>query len=149
MTTLATRLADTAAGTFGEEAAVWLLDQHGHWLPELERCGLIREVPAQGWTATVISGGIGRGMGLIGTASEWQVLNIAMALYRDESTQFVSLTSLDSGNRLLALHAIAWAMGGRAYADGLGLLARDLECRGCGYDPRNEHMTGHHPRCPA
>ena len=132
-TTLAARLAATAAGTWGEEAAVWLLDQHRHWLPELQRCGLIREQPtAGGGTATVIHGIVGMTNGLIGTPSEWQVLDLAMALYRSNTTPLFNLTSLDEGNRRLVLHAVAWTAGGRDWAESLRLVPQPtFECEVC------------------
>jgi hypothetical protein len=121
---LATRLADTAAGTWGEEAAIWLLVQHGHWLPELERCGHIRQVPANGWTATIIDGYVGDDSYLIGTPSEGQVLDIAMALYRGETqTSLSRLTSLDEQNKRLVLYALAWAAGGRDWANSLRFIS--------------------------
>jgi hypothetical protein len=123
-TTLADRLAATAAGTWGEEAAIWLLDTHGHWLPELERCGHIHTQPANWPSATVIDGYVGDDHHLIGTPSEGQVLDIAMALYRgDTQTSLGQLTSLDEQNRRLILHAVAWAAGGRHWADSLNLTA--------------------------
>jgi hypothetical protein len=119
---LADRLAATAAGTWGEEAAIWLLDTHGHWLPELDRCGHIHTQAANGWTATVIDDYVGDDHYLIGTPSEGQVLDIAMALYRGEThTSLSGLTSLDEQNRRLVLHAVAWAAGGRRWADSLNL----------------------------
>lgn len=125
MTDLAQRLADTAAGTWGEEAAIWLLDIHDHWLRELERCGFIAKV--RGGTATIVrfrAIDIER-TNLIGTRSEWQVLKVAADLAGKPIDDWFAkdLNSLDERNRRLVLHAIAWTAGGRAYADQLGLLA--------------------------
>ncbi|PBC71555.1 hypothetical protein BX265_6165 [Streptomyces sp. TLI_235] len=130
MSDLAQRLADTATGTWGEEASTWLLDIHDHWIPELDRCGLIRQQPtASGDTATTINWAINTNQTpLIGTQSEWQILRVAADLagkpIDDWFTQ--DLTSLDHENKRLALHATAWASGGRAFADSLGLLATQL-----------------------
>lgn len=124
MTDLAQRLADTAAGTWGEEAAIWLLDMHDHWLPELDRCGFIAKVRAG--TQTVIRFGAIHTdrTELIGTRSEWQVLKTAADLAGKPIDDWFAqdLTSLDEANRRLVLHAIAWTAGGRAWADQLGLV---------------------------
>lgn len=121
---LTEQLTRTAAGAWGEEAAIWLLATHGHWLPELQRCGLIRNQSMNnGGTATVIRGLAGKTSGLIGTTSEWQVLDLAMGLYRSNGTPLFNLNSLDEQNRRLVLHAIAWASGGRAWAESLSLVA--------------------------
>ncbi len=129
-TSLVDRLAATAAGTWGEEAAIWLLNTHGHWLPELDRCGHIHTQPANGWTATLIDDYVGDDHYLISTPSEGQVLDIAMALYRGKTqTSLSGLTTLDEQNRRMVLHAIAWAAGGRHWADQLGLLASTTQER--------------------
>ncbi|PBC80137.1 hypothetical protein BX265_4973 [Streptomyces sp. TLI_235] len=129
MSDLAQRLADTAAGTWGEEASAWLLDIQDHWIPELDRCGLIRQQPmAGGGTATTINWAINTNQTpLIGTQSEWQILRVAADLVGKPIDDWFAqdLTSLDEPNRRLVLHAIAWAAGGRAFADQLGLLAPD------------------------
>lgn len=115
--TLAELLAATAAGTWGAEAAIWLLDQHGHWLPELDRLGLIR-IDSTGFS--FIRWDEFAGVRPIATGSEIQVLNVARALaLADGASTFRNLASLDEQNRRLVLHAIAWGMGGRAWADTL------------------------------
>ena len=133
-TDLADRLAATAAGTWGEEAAVWLLAEHAHWLPELERCELIDTVPwgGTGEMATIVNWervNVTTSK-LVGTQSEWRVLRIAGALGGAQPTQMYDLTSLDEDNRRLVLHAVAWAAGGRDWAKSLGLL-RGLRCGTC------------------
>jgi hypothetical protein len=113
------RLTATAAGTWSQEAAIWLLDQHGHWLPELERCGLIRDVTGSISLDTIIEGSIVEASGLIGTESEWQVLGVALALYRGDAIAAClrNLASLDEHNVRLVLHAIAWSARGKTWAD--------------------------------
>lgn len=139
-TDLADRLAATAAGSWSEEAAVWLLTEHGHWLPELERCGLIDTVPwgvsdematSVNWERVNVTTGE-----LVGTMSEWRVLRIAGALGGAQSTQMYDLASLDETNRRLVLHAVAWAAGGLAWAKSLGL-TRGLHCGTC-----HRNLTG-------
>lgn len=151
---LTERLAATAAGTWGEEAAVWLLAEHSHWLPELERCGLIDEMPmAGGGTATVVRFGAinPERTPMVGTRSEWQVLRTAADLAGKpiDDWHAENLTSLDEDNRRLVLHAIAWGAGGRDWAKSLGLL-RGLRCGTCQRSltgvPGNEaiaHMQSH------
>ena len=116
-TDLIDRLTANAAGTLGEEAAVWLLAEHGHWLPELDRVGLIGNV--QSATDTRIKWDIhGRkSEQMVGTASEWQVLYVAAGLASHRGMAMIHLTSLDEQNVRLVLHAIAWAARGRAWAD--------------------------------
>lgn len=120
---LADLLMWTAEGTFGEEAAVWLLDQHGHWLDELDRLDLIRH-DSTGYS--FVRWDEFTEARPVGTGSEIQVLNVAHALATANGsangvTSFRGLTSLDESNRRLVLHAIAWAMGGRAWARSLYL----------------------------
>lgn len=121
---IADRLTATAAGTWGEEAAIWLLDTHGHWLPELDRCGYIAKVRAG--TATIVRFReiYAEHTRLIGTRSEWQVLRTAADLAGQPFDDWAArdLNSLDEQNRRLVLHAVAWAAGGRHWADQLGLL---------------------------
>ncbi|MEU4095523.1 hypothetical protein [Streptomyces sp. NPDC026673] len=126
ITTLATRLGERAAGSWQEEAAVWLLGSHGHWLPELERTQLvIADADGQSriaWrqvAAACLSAGDGP---LIGTLSEWQVLRLACVLTGRHALSLANLSALDEPNKRLALHAMAWAAGGRAWAASLGLL---------------------------
>jgi len=125
-TDLAQRLADTAAGTWGEEAAIWLLDMHDHWIPELERCGYIAKVNAGRNTIIRFRAIDTERTELIGTRSEWQVLRVAADLAGTPIDDWFAqhLTALDERNRRLVLHAVAWAAGGRDYADQLGLLNR-------------------------
>ncbi|WP_333745585.1 hypothetical protein [Streptomyces sp. IBSBF 2950] len=129
--TLAQQLTNAAQGSPNREAAVWLLAEHGHWLPELQRAGLItaRQVPDQAdlnWGGTAW-----HTAELIGTASEFQVLGIARALvHPDLQTGLNDLTRLDEDNRRLVLHALAWASGGRAWAKSLRLLG-GLRCGTC------------------
>jgi hypothetical protein len=124
---LADRLAATAAGTWGEEAAVWLLTQHRHWLDALDRAGLIRTDPEYpGWAeinwSLAASAVLTRGDGsMVGTPSEWQVLAVACSLTGRHALGWSDLASLDEHNRRLVLHAIAWAAGGRDWAGSLGL----------------------------
>lgn len=118
------------AHSWGETAAVWLLDTHGHWLPELERTGLITELPEAGvrvrWIA--IHTHLGK---LIGTTSELQVLAVARALASHGAhTTLGELTSLDEVNRRLVLHAVAWAAGGEDWATSLNLLPPPEQWRG-------------------
>ncbi|MFJ9771160.1 hypothetical protein ACIRVF_07945 [Kitasatospora sp. NPDC101157] len=130
-TALAERLARTAAGTWGEEAAIWLLTEHGHWIEELDRLGLIGEQPmAGGGTATLIRWRqFTEDLRPVGTGSEIQVLNIARApAWPDAATTFRSLASLDETNRRLVLHAIAWAAGGQGWAKSLRLLGDKDGC---------------------
>lgn len=117
--TLADLLAETAEGTWGKEAAVWLLNQHGHWIDELDRHGLIETDDEY---AEILWKRIATRSTLIGTDSERQVLDIARALAASGSTFLQDLTSLDEQNRRLVLHAIAWAMGGRDWARTLSLM---------------------------
>ena len=120
-TDLIDRLTNTAAGDWQREAPVWLLAEHGHWLPQLDQKRLIlhdtdepysrirwQQVAAQARRTTLT---------LIGSGSEWQVLEIACALAGMPGMSWRSLASLDETNRRLVLHATAWAGGGRAWAD--------------------------------
>jgi hypothetical protein len=123
---LAQRLARTAAGTWGEEAAIWLLTQHGHWIDELDRLGLIRDLSDDGWAVISWNQFNDESRRPVGTGSEIQVLNIARALaWSDAATPFRNLASLDQQNKRLVLHAIAWATGGRDWADTLCLASPD------------------------
>jgi hypothetical protein len=125
---LAERLASDAEGDWGAEAAIWLLTQHGHWLPELERASLlIRMSPnSDTWVridwARVAAEVLLRHEGLIGTASEWQILAAASSLTGRHALSWADLPSLDDRNKRLVLHAVAWAAGGREWAESLGLL---------------------------
>jgi hypothetical protein len=132
---LTEQLTRTAAGTWGEEAAIWLLAKHDHWLPELQRCGIIHK--AGGGTLTVISY---RAIDpdpnytkLNGSEADWEILRIASTL---AGTPFIRaeiqrLTRLSEDDCCLALHAIAWASNGRDWADSLRLIASSelCECR--------------------
>ncbi|WP_326604287.1 hypothetical protein [Streptomyces sp. NBC_01800] len=127
MTDLATRLAQRAAGSWQEEAAVWLLAEHGHWLPELERTQLViadatghSRIAWRQVAVACLSAGDGP---LIGTLSEWQVLRLACLLTGRHALSLANVSLLDEPNKRLALHAVAWASGGRAWADSLALLA--------------------------
>jgi len=127
ITALGARLAERAAGSWHEEAAVWLLDAHGHWLDELQRTKLV-VTDADGrsriaWRQ-VASACLSAGDGpLIGTLSEWQILRMACVLTGRHSLSLADLNLLDEANKRLALHALAWASGGREWADSLALLA--------------------------
>jgi hypothetical protein len=124
MTDLAARLAETAAGTWGAEAAIWLLDAHDHWLPELERCGYIAKVTAGRNTIIRFRAIDPDRASLIGNRAEWQILRVASDLAGQPIDGWFAdaLHTLDEPNRRLVLHAIAWAAGGRDWADSLGLL---------------------------
>jgi hypothetical protein len=121
--TLATRLATHAHGDRGEEAAVWLLTEHGRWLPVLERAGLIHASDDHGtvviWSQAATQCLIRPNSGLIGTPSEWQVLAVACSLTGRHALGWGELASLDETNVRLVLHAVAWAARGRAWADAL------------------------------
>jgi hypothetical protein len=127
-TNIATRLARTAAGSSQQEAAVWLLIKHFHWLPELSRNGLIDTEGVSDDYAVIDweeAGCRADAHHLIGTPSELQVLFVACALASTDHTPLFNLSSLDETNRRLVLHAIAWAAGGRAWADTLCLTSPD------------------------
>ncbi|MGW1801682.1 hypothetical protein ACWCQN_38640 [Streptomyces sp. NPDC001984] len=126
-TALSARLGECAAGSWQEEAAVWLLASHGHWLEELQRTQLViadadgcSRIAWRQVTSACLSVGDGP---LIGTRSEWQVLRLACVLTGRHALSLADLDSLDETNKRLALHAVAWAAGGRAWADSLALLA--------------------------
>ncbi|GAA1111984.1 hypothetical protein [Streptomyces javensis] len=127
---LAHQLATTASGSWGEEAALWLLAEHGHWLPELHRVGLIMDGPDHDQARINWPGTESSQDDFIGTNSEHQVLSIARALVHQNFRVGLNPSELDEENRLLVLHAIAWAAGGRAWAKSLGLL-RGLRCGTC------------------
>jgi hypothetical protein len=125
ITTLGARLGERAAGSWQEEAAVWLLASHGHWLPELERTRLIIDdgngqsrIAWQQVASACLSAGEGQ---LIGTLAEWQVLRLACVLTGCHVLSLANLAALDEPNRRIALHAAAWAAGGREWAATLGL----------------------------
>ncbi|MCT9003506.1 hypothetical protein [Streptomyces rhizosphaerihabitans] len=126
ITALTARLRERAAGSWHEEAAVWLLTSHGRWLPELERTRLIHN-DAEGrsriaWPL-VASACLSAGDGpLIGTPSEWQVLRLSCVLTGRHVLSLANLSLLDEPDRRRALHAMAWASGGRAWAASLALL---------------------------
>jgi hypothetical protein len=123
--TLAERLTETAAGRWDEPAA-WLIVQHGHWPAELHRNGLLiedGECVVVDWEETA-----DRLPAMIGTGSEQQVLAIACALATTGSTHLHNVNSLDGNNRRLTLHAIAWAAGGRKWADSLWLIPAPCLC---------------------
>lgn len=127
ITALGARLGERAAGSWQEESAVWLLAAHGHWLPELQRAALIHtdadgrsRIPWRQVSSACLSAGDGR---LIGTLSEWQILRMACVLTGRHALSLADLCLLDEANKRLALHALAWAAGGHAWADSLGLLA--------------------------
>jgi hypothetical protein len=124
---LIARLAESAAGSWGPEAAVWLLAEHGHWLPELERDGLIDSDARIDWEEVACQAGP---RGLIGTPSELQVLGVAVALAVTASTPLQNLASLDEENRRLVLTAIAWAAGGSDWAWSLRLVPPAVRLRG-------------------
>jgi hypothetical protein len=126
ITALGSRLGERAAGSWQEGAAVWLLASHGHWLPELQRTRFVID-DGDGYSriawrqvaSACLSAGDGQ---LIGTGSEWQVLRLACLLTGRHALSLADLQSLDEPNKRIALHAMAWAAGGRAWADTLGLL---------------------------
>ncbi|MEU3342248.1 hypothetical protein [Streptomyces sp. NPDC006668] len=123
---LCARLGERAAGSWQEEAAVWLLATHGHWLPELQRTRLI-DTDADGesrisWRNVAIAclnAGDGQ---LTGTVEAWQILRLACVLTGRHVLSLANLFVLDEQNKRLALHAMAWAAGGRVWAASLGLL---------------------------
>jgi hypothetical protein len=127
ITALSARLGGCAAGSWQEEAAVWLLAEHGHWLEQLQRTQLvIADADGRSRIAwrQVASACLSAGDGpLIGTLSEWQVLRMACVLTGRHALSLADLCLLDETNKRLALHALAWASGGRAWADSLALLA--------------------------
>lgn len=127
---LAHQLATTVSGSPGEEAAVWLLAEHGHWLPELKRVGLIMDSPDQEKARVNWPGTFSARDDLIGTASEHQVLDVARALAHPDFKVGLSPALLDEENRLAVLHAIAWATGGREWAKSLKLLG-GIRCGTC------------------
>ncbi|MGW3246608.1 hypothetical protein [Streptomyces sp. NPDC001070] len=126
ITALGARLGERAASSWQEEAAVWLLATHGHWLGELQRTQLvIADTDGQSRIAwrQVASACLTAADGpLIGTLSEWQVLRLACVLTGRHALSLADLNSLDETNKRLALHAVAWASGGRTWADSLALL---------------------------
>ncbi|WP_127356483.1 hypothetical protein [Actinacidiphila soli] len=124
---LSARLGERAAGSWQEEAAVWLLAEHGHWLAELQRTQLV-DADADGssriaWRQVTSACLYPRDSAMVGTLSEWQVLRLACVLTGRHALSLADLDSLDETNKRLALHAVAWAAGGRAWADSLALLA--------------------------
>ncbi|MFK0106471.1 hypothetical protein [Streptomyces sp. NPDC091217] len=123
---LCARLGERAAGSWQEEAAVWLLVTHGHWLPELQRTHLIYtdadgESHISWWNVAAACLNAGDGQ-LAGTAEAWQVLRLACVLTGSHVLSLAYLYTLDEQNKRLALHAMAWAAGGHEWAAGLGLL---------------------------
>jgi hypothetical protein len=126
MDDLITRLTETAAGSWGHEAAVWLLAEHGHWLPELARLNLIdygADDASIRWDAI-------RSTALPCSGSEFQVLDLARALASNRAAALTDLTSLDEPNRRLVLTAIAWAAGGSDWAWSLRLAPAEVRLRG-------------------
>ncbi|MFE2578837.1 hypothetical protein [Streptomyces sp. NPDC059378] len=126
ITVLCARLGECAAGSWQEEAAVWLLATHGYWLSELERTGLIIDDESSqariAWrhvAAACLNAGDGP---LTATADQWQVLRLACMLTGRHVLSLANLTILDEPSRRLALHAMAWAAGGHAWAASLSLL---------------------------
>ncbi|MEU6424061.1 hypothetical protein [Streptomyces spiralis] len=123
---LCARLGEHAAGSWQEEAAVWLLATHGHWLPELQRARLIvddGEGSSRVAWRLVASACLNAGDGtLSGTVEAWQVLRLACVLTGRHVLSLGNLYTLDEHNMRLALHAMAWAAGGHAWAASLGLL---------------------------
>lgn len=134
ITALAARLGERAAGSWQEEAAVWLLASHGHWIPELERTRLIHN-DGEGqhriaWRL-VASACLSAGDGpLIGTLPEWQVLRLACVLTGRHALSMANISLLDEPDKRLALHAMAWASGGRAWAASLALLPPEHDTQG-------------------
>lgn len=124
MTDLATNLT-TAATTYGdkrESAAVWLLTEHGHWLEELDRVGLIHteaDNPNYAcvlWPQTATQCLLGPDSKLVGTPSEWQVLRIACMVTGRHALGMADLSSLDETNVRLVLLAIGSAARGQEWA---------------------------------
>lgn len=129
-TTLAERLTDSAT-TQGQKAAIWLLDQTG-WLPRLEPKHIAREYTdpddLDDFSLTMY---VQYGMALSdipGSPAERQILRIAGALAHEELAHLDDLSSLDENNRRLTLHAIAWAAGGRQWAESLQLIPAPCPC---------------------
>ncbi|MFB7575371.1 hypothetical protein [Streptomyces sp. NPDC056165] len=127
ITALGTRLGERAAGSWQEEAALWLLATHGHWLPQLQGAHMVADdgngqsrIAWRHVASACLTAGDGP---LVGTTSEWQVLRLACLLTGRHALGLANLNSLDEPNKRLALHAMAWAAGGRAWADTLALLA--------------------------
>ncbi|MFF4504860.1 hypothetical protein [Streptomyces sp. NPDC001401] len=148
ITALCARLGERAAGSWQEEAAVWLLATHGYWLPELERTSLIVDdgdgqsrIAWRQVASACLSAGDGQ---LIGTLSQWQVLRLACVLTGRHALSLANLDSLDEPNRRLALHAIAWAAGGHAWAASLGLLPPPYDPEAPSNRVRCEAHTGAH-----
>ncbi|MFD7769883.1 hypothetical protein [Streptomyces sp. NPDC059787] len=130
ITALCARLGERAAGSWQEEAAVWLLATHGHWLPELQRVRLIIDdgdgrsrIAWRQVASACLSAGDGP---LIGTGSEWQILRLACVLTGRHALSLADLTQMNEHTKRLALHAMAWAAGGHAWATGLALLPPDI-----------------------
>ncbi|MGW1626308.1 hypothetical protein [Streptomyces sp. NPDC002172] len=123
---LCARLGEKAAGSWQEEAAVWLLATHGYWLPELQRTRLIytdtdgeSRISWRNVAVACLNAGDGQ---LAGTAEAWQVLRLACVLTGRHVLSLANLYALDEQNKRLALHATAWAAGGHQWAASLGLL---------------------------
>ncbi|MCF1592474.1 MULTISPECIES: hypothetical protein [Streptomyces] len=137
---LAQQLAATAHPNTREEAAVWLLAESGHWLEELDRMGLISRDTDSGQARVDWPGTSSQRYQLIGTDAEFQILTIARALAAPElGADFPHLSKLDADNRLLVLHAIAWASAGREWAKSLRLLP-GMRCGVC--DRRLKGLEG-------
>ncbi|WP_324787155.1 hypothetical protein [Streptomyces sp. H51] len=126
ITALCARLGERAAGSWQEEAAVWLLATHGHWLPELERARMVIDdgddqfrIAWRHVAAACLNAGDGP---LSGTMEQWQILRLACVLTGRHVLSLANLFTLDELNRRLALHATAWAAGGHAWATSLGLI---------------------------
>ncbi|MFF3493763.1 hypothetical protein ACFYWS_20690 [Streptomyces sp. NPDC002795] len=119
---LIARLTAEPATTRQEDAAVWLLDTHGHWLPRLVAAGFLTDSadgPGIHWrnTAAACLGAFeGR---MDGSEADWQILRLALALTGRHVMSLSDLALLEGTARKQAVIAFAWAAGGRAYADNL------------------------------
>ncbi|MGW4048847.1 hypothetical protein [Streptomyces sp. NPDC004721] len=127
ITALGTRLGERAAGSWQEEAALWLLGTHGHWLPQLQHARLIVDDGSGqsrvAWRHVASACLTADDGPLIGSSSQWQVLRLACLLTGRHALSLANLAALEEPDKRLALHAMAWAAGGRAWAHSLALLA--------------------------
>lgn len=129
--TLVAHLNTAAEGLDEQEAAIWLLAEHGRWLPRLDQQQLILRDPVGPyarikWNRISQQWRNGESK-LTGTDIELQVLHIARAIATRAPTPLDGLGGLSETDTRLVLHAIAWAAKGQAWADALLRVRRPVD----------------------
>ena len=122
---LETALLRAAVGDYAAEAAVLLLADSGHWLPELQAAGLVTialDADADGgpWAAvqwTEVDGALRRGA-VGGSGGQLRLLRVAASLAEGQPVDLADLTAgLERRELTLLLAALAHAAGSHEHRE--------------------------------